>query len=386
MHPWYEHEHTIDPQSSLEDATRALPGRWTVYLMCDADHNPVQLLSVRNLRASVRRRLSPDSPDTLTKRVNYRELVRYIRYTRVDSPIESDLVYLEAARQAFADTYRQLITQRQQAWWLHVDPEAAFPRWTKMDQPLAATGRVFGPVQDKSQAQKLIETLEDAFDLCRYHTILTQAPTGSACAYKQMCKCPAPCDGSVSMQQYRSLVRWSADTLADPQIEIRQQTDRMRQAAKELRFELAGKIKQFVEQLSSLRKTDWRFVKPIANFRYLSVQPGPRKGYAKLFAITPQRIAPLACAIGDPKELLLGCDAIQQLTQPTSASTLDTAAIERLMIAVRHLFWSKSGGLYLHGDDLSERTLSQAYKQIARREVASEETDDEGVVTEMRSG
>ncbi len=384
MQPWYEHEFAIDPSLPLEDATAALPGRWAVYLMCDADRNPVQLLAVRNLRASVRRRLSPDAPETLTKRVDYRTLVRHIRYTRVDSPIESDLAYLQAAKQAFPSTYRQLFVQRQQSWWLHVDPEAAFPRWSRIEEPLAPTGRVFGPVQDKSQAQKLIDTIIDAFDLCRYHTILSQAPVGTACAYKEMGKCPAPCDGSVSMQQYRSLVRWSADTLADPHTEIAQQTERMRQAAGDLRFELAGKIKQFVDQLSSLRKAEWRFVRPIEDFRYLSIQPGPRKGHAKLFSITPERIEPAACVIREP-EALLHCDAIRQLTQPTGVSMLDSSAIERLGIAVRHLFWAKSGGVYLHGDDINERSLSQAYRQIARREVVTEETEDEGVITEMRS-
>jgi hypothetical protein len=427
MATWYEHEFAIDPSLPLEDATAALPGRWAVYLMCDANRNPVQLLAVRNLRASIRRRLSPDAPQTLTKRVDYRTLVRYVRYARVDSPIESDLAYLQAAKQAFASTYRQLFVQRQQSWWLHVDPEAAFPRWSRIEGPLAPPGRVFGPVQDKSQAQKLIETLEDAFDLCRYHTILSQAPAGTACAYKEMGKCPAPCDGSVSMQQYRSLVRWSADTLADPQTEIAQQADRMRQAAGDLRFELAGKIKQFIDQLSSLRKSEWRFVRPIEDFRYLSIQPGPRKGHAKLFSITPERIEPVACIIREPESLLLHCDAIRQLIRvgpespacfspplegggrgrgglpggnasETQASphpalplkgggnaTLDSSAIERLGIAVRHLFWAKSGGVYLHGDDINERSLSQAYRQIARREVVTEESEDEGVITEMRS-
>jgi len=376
---WYDNTLGLDPATPLEESLKALPARWAVYLMCDAAGQPVQMLAVKNLRASVKRRLSEDAPDALTKRVDYRAVVRQIRYRRVDSALESDLAYVDVARQVFPQTYRQLLAQRP-AWFVQVNPDAPFPRWQRTEDPMSP-GEVFGPIQEKGQAAKLVESIEDLFDLCRYYNILTQSPHGSACAYKDMGKCPAPCDGSVSMQQYRSLIDWSLATMRDPQTEIEQQQDRMKSAASDLRFETAGKIKQFVDQLSTLRKGDYRHVRPMRDFRYLSVQPGPRKAQVKLFSITPAGVECVACLRDEPKELLLRVPAIESLTRPIEGTAFDA---ESLGVAVRHLFMSKPAGVFLHGDDLTDRSLASAYKQLAKREPKLDETDDEGVVAELK--
>ena len=62
--------------------------------------------------------------------MNYREIVRTIAWQRVDSAFEADVVYLEAARQHFPQTYQGMIGMRP-AWFLHVNPEAEFPRYTR---------------------------------------------------------------------------------------------------------------------------------------------------------------------------------------------------------------------------------------------------------------
>lgn len=381
MQTWHEHLIHLQPQQPLEDMLKQLPGRWCVYLMSDHDDRPVQMLAVRNLRASVRRRFSEDPDDTLTKRVDYRAVVRNIRYRRVDSALECDLAYLEAAREAFPETYQQLLALRQ-TWFVHVDPGATFPRWTRVEDPRAESGTVIGPVQEKGQAQKLIESIEDAFDLCRYHNLLTQSPNATACAYKEMGRCPAPCDGSVSMQQYRVLVDWSARTMIDPQPEIEQQTRRMQHAASDLRFETAAKIKQFVDQLESLRKTDFRLARPMRDFRYLSLQPGPRKGHAKLFSITPAGATCVACLRGEPGELMLRCAAIASLSQPLASGSFESIDPERLSLAVKHLFARKPEGVFIHGDDLTDRCVLSAYRQLTKRDARVETPDDDSVGAE----
>ena len=53
-------------------------------------------------------------------------------------------------------------------------------------------------------------------DLCRKHDILVQAPTGQACVYHEMGRCPAPCDGSMTLEEpsYSGLHALSSDRLA----------------------------------------------------------------------------------------------------------------------------------------------------------------------------
>jgi hypothetical protein len=110
---FFEQQINFDPSVPIEDRLRDVPAKWVVYLMSDAEGRPVQLLCVKNLRYSLKRRLSSeaDAP-VLSRRVNYCEIVRSIAWRRVDSAFEADVVYLEAARQHFPQTYQDMIGMR----------------------------------------------------------------------------------------------------------------------------------------------------------------------------------------------------------------------------------------------------------------------------------
>ena len=363
---WCEGILDLDPSAPLDVATKALPAKWAIYLMLDANGRPIQLLSVKNLRASVRRRLHENPIGVSNKRVDYRAVVRKICWKRVDSAFEADLQFLEIARVVFPGTYRNIVTLRP-AWWVHVDPDAPFPRWTRTNDVTPRPGVLLGPLAEKGQAQKLVETIEDLFDLCRYHHVLVQSPSGPPCPYKDMGKCPAPCDGSVSMQQYRALVSWSVKTLTDPAPEADDQAERMRAAAAELKFELAGRIKQFADGLKSLKAGERKFVRPIERFAYLSIQPGPAPGQAKAFVCGQGGVDLPLCLLGRPNE-------IPTLNVPTG--DLDP---ERLAIVTQHLLSGKSG-TFVPADTLSPTSLWAAYQTASRQ--TEQPPDDEGVLRE----
>src|SRR5882724_2202377 len=205
----------FDPAGDFEGFLKLAPAKWAVYLLADENDQPVQLLSVKNLRASLKRRLGGEETIGLSKRVNYHEIVRNIYWRRVDSGFEADWIYLEAARELFPRTYQGMVGFKP-AWFVQVDPTNNFPRYIKTIAPLGKRGLVIGPLEDKHAAARLIQLVEDSFDLCRYYNILVESPNAKACAYKEMGKCPAPCDGSISMSEYRQLVRYSLRLLDDP--------------------------------------------------------------------------------------------------------------------------------------------------------------------------
>lgn len=386
---WYEHQVHIPQGSDLESVLRQLPARWGVYLMSDQHHRPVQLLAVRNLRASVKRRLSCSVDQTGPgRRIDYRSVVHHIQYRRVDSSLECDLVYLQAARQAFADSYRQLLRLRS-VWFVHIDPQSPFPRWVYREDPFVESGLIFGPIPEKTSAQRWVELIEDAFDLCRYYHILVQAPHGSACAYKDMQRCPAPCDGSVSMQQYRALVEWSVRTVTDPESEIIPQTSRMQEAASELKFEIAGRIHQFIEQLRALRSGEFGQLRLFSDFRYVTLQPGPHKNDVKLFVVTPAGAEGLMCLRDEPNDLMIQSDSLIDVTRSWDRSEITRRFDpQRLSIVVKHLFSRKSEGLFLHGDKLSDAELIRGYRQLVKKyrsrsnEESESDSPDEKVVSE----
>jgi excinuclease UvrABC nuclease subunit len=378
-----KHSANFDPAGDFEAFLSAVPAKWVVYLFAGADDRPVQLLCVRNLRASLRRRLGQDAEQIASKRVDYRQIVQRIHWQRVDSEFEADLLYLELARTFFPATYRQLVSSRP-SWFVHIDPAAEFPRYVKTTDLSEKTGAYFGPLEDKAHAAKLIEQIEDWFDLCRYHNILVQSPGGKACAYKQMGRCPAPCDGSISVSGYLNLIDLSIAALTDPPDYIRWQQLRMQQAATELKFEAALKIRQYLESLSALGKGSYRHLRRLRDFRFLSVQRGPSAKVAKICLITPTRIEPIGCLLEEPAAATgLIRDALSR-AEELVALPIDAHREERVAIVSRHLFAAKAAGVFIPLDRLDERALLAAYKETRKQKVV-DETEDEGIVREAVS-
>lgn len=375
----------FDPAADFDAFLKSAPARWVVYLLADADDQPVQLLCVKNLRYSLKRRLGGEEQVGPTRRVNYRDLVRRVYWRRVDSDFEADSVYLEVARALFPKTY-QGMTGFRPAWFIHADPEARFPKWTKTIDLSVAGGQLVGPLEDKHSSGKLIEEIVDWFDLCRYYNVLCDAPKGLPCAYKEMGKCPAPCDGSISMEQYRRLVELSIKTVIDPSDAIRDHTRRMQAAAKELRFEVAGKIKQYVDQLSQLGKGPYRHVRRLEDFQFVSLQRGPALGTARVFLITPGTIEEIAGLIDEPKRPGELIRLALELAAERTGSSVDTVGAERIGVVSHHLFQSKqTHGVFLPLESIDEKSIVKAWKELQKQKTAVTNDESEGVVKELQA-
>ena len=374
----------FDPSGEVDAFLKTVPAKWVVYLFADADDSPVQLLCVKNLRASLKRRLGGlDVMAGPSRRVDYRDLVRRVYWRRVDSGFEADLVYLEAARAVFPRSYRGMLGF-DPAWFVHVDVGQRFPKLAKTIDLMKA-GELIGPVQDKHAAQKLIELMEDAFDLCRYYNILVLAPQGRACAYKEMGKCPAPCDGSISMEQYRLMMGWAVETAVGPGELIEQTQRRMTEAARDLRFEAAGKIKQYAEQLGQFGSGAFKHVRRIGDFRYVVLQQGGRAGTAKVFVVTPGAVREAAGLIAEPGR---GSSDLLRLilSMGEEAGDRTQEGAERIGVVADHLFRAKkTSGVFVGMAEVEERAMGKAWKELAKQKSqAGEEGDDsEGVVKEL---
>jgi excinuclease ABC subunit C len=380
----FTHRLDFDPAAPFEEFLRAAPARWVVYLLADAQDRPIQLLCVKNLRSSLKRRLGEDENAPPSKRVNYREVVRQIHWRRVDSAFEADCVYLEAARALFPQTYQGMVGFRP-AWFIRVDPEAQFPRYTKTIDLSRSEGTYIGPLENKNDAQNLIEQVEDWFDLCRYYHILLESPRGKACAYKEMGKCPAPCDGSIGIEQYRRLVDWSLSTLIEPDEMLRTQNARMQAAAKELRFETAAKIKAYIESLSQLGKGPYRYARRLQDFQFLAFQRGPRDGTAKIFLVTPGRVDEIAGLISEPTRPAELLKIAFTLAAERGHAPVDRQGQERIGVVAHHLFLAKAThGVFLPLDRIDEKAVSKAYRDLLKQKIA-EQDDGEGVIKELQA-
>ena len=376
----------FDPQQNLETLLKNVPAKWAVCLYRGEADTPLQLLSVKNLRASLRRRLGePDAAIEPSKRVDYRQIVRRIDWRRVDSDFEANWIYHDLFRRTFPDFPPELSGFRP-AWWICVNPAAEFPRYVKTTELTSKESWYFGPIVDKHLAARLIETVEDAFDLCRYYHILLQAPNGRACAYKEMGKCPAPCDGSITMPQYRRMIEWSANTLTHPEPFIREQEYRMHQAAGDLRFESARKIKTFIEQISKFRKGPLASITRLDELAFVAIQPGPGTRKAKVFLILPGQIEEIAGLIDRPRTMSeLMRLILTEADQKIRTRTLDAHGAGRMAVVAHHLTGAaKDAAQFLPLAEISEAAIERAIAALAKRKTPEivVGAEEEGIVKE----
>lgn len=190
----------------------------------------------------------------------------------VSSGFEADLQYLAAARERMPRVYRQHLARTALAF-VRLDPRAPFPE-PQVLEPEHSRGcdpaTLLGPFP-RAKAAPFADALIDAFDLCRYPSVLKLAPAGTPCAYKEMGRCPAPCDGSESLDSYRARTRSAIIEVGLPGTARATSLEaRMKDVAQSGDFEAAGVLKKALDRVRALGPGACRF----STFRHMVVVPG----------------------------------------------------------------------------------------------------------------
>ena len=342
--PTFTHRLALPSPAEVASWRLDVPARGACYMLVDPSDRPILLATTRNLRSSLVNRMDRRDGEGTDRRTDYAAVTGAVYWRPAFSRFEADWAHLELARRFVPGSYRTMVEHRR-AWWLHVDPEARHPRFivrrrnARSDNKEPRPGCWIGPVATRAAGRAAIETLEELFDLCRYFDVLREAPHGAACAYKEMGKCPAPCDGSVSMASYRRQIEAARAVVSgglDAWREAR--TEAMREAARGLDFESAARIKSKLEQASALEAEALAMAGPIERFRRLALMPGRRRGCVRAFAVLPGRIAFLGECQKRSRERQLAWLAGQAgWWLETMSAGAGPAAEERLELAAWHL-------------------------------------------------
>lgn len=375
------------------------PGGGGVYLLTDAEDRPVLLASAGDLRRALAGRLGggtepeePQTPETASvepsaptkdssagrRRVDLSSVVRRIRWRAAHSPFELAFEYWRIARVLLPDSYVENLGFGP-CWFVHMDPDAAIPRLRIGRLLQAPPGVDLGPFATQSDATRFAGILQDAFDLCRYEHILQQAPHGRACAYFEMGRCPAPCDGSVSMSNYRQTIADALTFAAGRRDSWRSRTEaRMHRAAAELAFERAAAIRRRLERAAAIDHPAFRHVRPIERFDYLVVQRGRGRTRVRPFFVRGGRIEPgPETRLKDLEPAAAGW--IKRMREPLPPGPLDepdqrARRSEQIWLVSHFLFRDRPGGLFLAVESFSSaRKLLAAVQTCFARPPAGEE-------------
>lgn len=369
MRPQFTHNLELTPGKPLPD--KSLPAAPGVYLVCDETDRPILLSFSANLRRVVGHRLAAPEPDIRTKRVNLAEIARRLYWIETHGSFETLLTHWQQARELYPREYRTLLGFGP-AEFIRVDPTANTPRFTVTRELRPDGARYLGPLPTRKAADAWVDMLADLFDLCRYYDVLEKSPNGEACAYFDMGKCPAPCNGTIGLTIYRDMIAsawdFSVGQTVDRLVDLRKN---MQAAATKLEFERAGSIRGTIERAESLRsKSDYRHMADLGGTAWLVIQRAcsPRR-VEKNTLVRPYIVSAREIHVGEPVlwpdiGSIIG-EWIQRTrdaaaaanSHPASAS--DTAASERIWLLSRFLFQNeKAPGWFGRFDQLpSEEDL-----------------------------
>jgi DNA polymerase-3 subunit epsilon len=320
--------HTWTDRPRPEDLA-PLPGCSAVFLFIDEAENPVQLLTTQQLRRLVTSRLSePDQPRR--GRADLAAVVRGVRWRQTHSPFEARWWYYRLARVLHPHEYRKLVSFGP-AWFLQVDWTEPVPELRVTERIWCVRGEFVGPWPAHKACRQALEGLWDLFELCRYPEQVRKAPDGTPCAYADMGRCDAPCNGSVPLERYIDRMR-SAWQFAQGGVApwIQSATQRMRQAAGEQRYELAGQLKQQLDFAQSWQQHWSPTVHPAHEMNLLLAIPATRRKAWKLFLfrqghltdgpLLPQRKLPAETPVW----------LTEQLSQPVDTLTAQLDDVVRM--------------------------------------------------------
>lgn len=116
--------------------------------------------------------------------------------------------------------------------------------------------KYFGPYSGAQTALSLMKTAQKTFGLASCNRKFPKdIGKERPCIYKQIGQCSAPCDNSISAEEYRELNKKAAAFLRGALTEVRQELEeKMEKAAEELNFEAAAQYRDKIKALEACRQ------------------------------------------------------------------------------------------------------------------------------------
>ncbi len=360
MKSLFENMVELDANGAIDAA--ALPTHGGVYLIADSGDRPIFLSFAQNLRRVVIGRLSAPPDDEKTRRVNLAELAARVYWCDTFSRFEGEWTHWRINRQLNPKHYRDTLSFGP-CWFLRLRTDETTPRFTAVKTMSDPAARYAGPFPTRTAAEAWIQMLEDAFDLCRYQNVLAAAPQGERCAYFDMGKCPAPCDGTLPMDAYRSMLDAAmAFTIGDREPQLQALRKAMGRAAEELAFERASAVRTTIDKATALiDKPEYAHVGDMDAWSWMAMQrAGPPRKSDKTAKIRPFHVRVGSIEPGEPIALAdIDTAAPRWIAdnladRPAASASIDPVAeSEAVWLVAKYVYQGeRAPGLFLRSDRL----------------------------------
>lgn len=322
--PAFEFQHRVEfhPEAS-DDLLRAIPAAPGVFALRGEQANSEPYLTrTADLRRRLRRLLAaPEEVDeqgrpVLSKRLNLRERVRFIEYTRTGSDFESSIILYCATRSAFGPEQARKRLRLHAPFFIRVTMQHPHPRayvTNKLSQRSFAES--FGPFPSRAAAERYCDAVLDLFKLRRCYEDLVVHPDHPGCAYGEMKKCMEPCKGACTPQEYAAEAERVCEFFATRGESMLAAVAAEREAASEaMDFEQAAAVHKQWEKVRAASLLADELVRPVSEVRAVMLQTstpredGERLEEAATFLLERGRI------FGPSRLSTLGVRAVREQT------------------------------------------------------------------------
>ena len=285
----FEHRIEFLPENSSE-ALREIPAAPGVFALRGADAGAEPYLTrAADLRRRLRRLLAPPEAvdeqgrPVLSRRLNLRDKVRFIEWTRTGSEFESTLLLYQAACAAFGSQQARRRLRLHPPFFLRLTLAHQHPRAYSTNRlNRRSLGEFFGPFPSRNAAERYGDAVLDLFQLRRCYEDLNPFPDHPGCVYGEMNKCLQPCKQghaqactpdtyAAEAQRVLAFFRSRGQSMLD---EIAQQRD---SASERMDFEAAAALHKQWEKVRSAGILADELVRPVSELRAIVVQEAAPK-------------------------------------------------------------------------------------------------------------
>ncbi len=347
----------------------AIPSAPAVFLLAGDEDSEPYISKTANLKRRLLRLLG--APDERTRRLNLRDRIRRIEYTRTGSDFESTFLLYQALRRAFPKTYRDRLRLRF-APLIKFNLDNPYPR-AYVTQRITGSGKsvYYGPFPTRAAAEQFLNDSLDLFKIRRCDFEIHPDPKYPGCIYSEMKMCLAPCFAGCTDEEYQretARVREFLDT--GGQSLVRELTAERERASEALEFETAAALHARAEKITAAARLP-EIVRRLDLLSGIMVQPSAEEGAVALFRVDAGCLSgpllfPLQQAAGKPLSMearlqeALGAPG----NQPRSVSAVQR--MEHLSILKRWYFRTAKTGEIFFTDQQGDLPLRRIVRGISR--------------------
>jgi excinuclease ABC subunit C len=358
----------------LDAALESVPDSPAVFLLWPKQGEPY-LSKTARLRRRLRRLLR--ERERPSRVLNLRHTVARIEYQLTASGLESSLVYYEAAKRHFPETYLELIRLRMPTY-VKILLANEFPR-SQLTTHLARTGdgkapMFFGPFRTRASAERFESQFLDLFQMRRCQEDLVPAPDHPGCIYGEMAMCLRPCQLVVGPAEYGHEVERAAEFLRTGGRSLSDSITRSRdRLSEEMNFEEAARQHKRFERVQEVLKLRDELAGDLDRLHGVGITRSETPGSVELWFLreghwqTPQRFS-FEAREGRPVSMDQQLRALFATVEARKLTVRERQ--EYLALLARWYYSSWRDGEWLSfesWDEIPYRKLVHAISRVARQ-------------------